>query len=45
VVRSVADRQAAEAVRARIAWKYLLGLELIDPGFDHSVLCEFRSPL
>src|SRR3954463_2071409 len=39
------DRQAAEAVRARIDWKYLLGLELIDPGFDHSVLCEFRSRL
>jgi transposase len=39
------DRQAAEAVRGRIDWKYLLGLELIDPGFDHSVLCEFRSRL
>jgi hypothetical protein len=32
-------------VRARIDWKYLLGLELADPGFDHSVLCEFRSRL
>src|SRR3954468_14783616 len=39
------DRQAAEAVRARVDWKYLLGLELADPGFDHSVLCEFRSRL
>jgi transposase len=39
------DRRAAEAVRARIDWKYLLGLELVDPGFDHSVLCEFRSRL
>src|SRR5918999_5728868 len=39
------DRQAAEAVRARIDWKYLLGLELIDPGFDASVLCEFRTRL
>jgi transposase len=39
------DRQAAEAVRARIDWKYLLGLELADPGFDHSVRCEFRSRL
>src|ERR687890_2631539 len=39
------DRQAAEAVRARIDWKYLLGLELTDPGFGHSVLCEFRSRL
>jgi hypothetical protein len=32
-------------VRARIDWKYLLGLELADPGFDHSVLCGFRSRL
>jgi transposase len=39
------DRQAAEAVRARIDWKYLLGLDLTDPGFDHSVLCEFRARL
>lgn len=39
------DRQAAEAVRARIDWKYLLGLELTDPGFDFSVLCEFRVRL
>ena len=30
----LADRQAAEAVRARIDWKYLLSLELTDPGFD-----------
>src|ERR671920_2191849 len=39
------DRRAAEAVRARIDWKYLLGLELTDPGFDASVLCEFRARL
>src|ERR687893_1003271 len=39
------DRQAAEAVRARIDWKYLLGLELDDPGFDFSVLSEFRDRL
>jgi len=37
------DRQAAEAVRARIDWKYLLGLALDDPGFDHTVLAEFRG--
>src|SRR5436309_4080605 len=42
---NLADRQAAEAVRARIDWKYLLGLELIDPGFDFSVLSEFRDRL
>ena len=41
----LADRRAAEAVRARIDWKYLLGLELDDPGFDASVLCEFRARL
>src|SRR5919202_3280321 len=35
---TLTDRQAAEAVRARIDWKYLLGLELTDPGFDFSVL-------
>lgn len=39
------DRQAAEAVRARIDWKYLLGLELTDPGFDFSVLSEFPGAL
>ena len=42
---NLSDRQAAEAVRARIDWKYLLGLELSDPGFDFSVLSEFRSRL
>jgi transposase len=41
----LSDRQAAEAVRARIDWKYLLGLELSDPGFDFSVLSEFRDRL
>ena len=41
----LSDRQAAEAVRGRIDWKYFLGLELEDPGFDYSVLSEFRSRL
>src|SRR3954454_9138552 len=41
----LSDRQAAEAVRARIDWKCLLGLDLADPGFDHGVLCEFRGRL
>src|ERR1700709_2531867 len=36
------DRQAAEAVRGRIDWKYCLGLALDDSGFDFSVLSEFR---
>lgn len=39
------DRQAADAVRGRIDWKYILGLALDDPGFDASVLSEFRTRL
>jgi transposase len=39
------DRQAADAVRTRIDWKYVLSLELTDSGFDFSVLCEFRGRL
>src|SRR2546422_9385316 len=42
---NLADRQAAEAVRARIDWKYLLALDLTDPGFDFSVLSAFRDRL
>jgi transposase len=42
---NLSDRQAAEAVRGRIDWKYLLGLDLTDPGFDYSVLSEFRARL
>jgi len=42
---NLADRQAAEAVRARIDWKYLLGLELTNPGFNFSVLSECRDRL
>src|SRR5437868_11940088 len=41
----LSDRQAADAVRSRIDWKYLLCLELTDSGFDHTVLSEFRSRL
>jgi transposase len=44
-VEHLSDRRAAEAVRSRIDWKYALGLELTDPGFDFSVLSEFRSRL
>jgi transposase len=44
-VESLSDRQAAEAVRARIDWKYSLSLALDDPGFDASVLSEFRTRL
>jgi transposase len=43
--QNLTDRQAADAVRGRLDWKYCLGLELTDPGFDFSVLSEFRSRL
>jgi transposase len=42
---NLSDRQAADAVRARIDWEYALSLDLEDKGFDHSVLCEFRQRL
>jgi transposase len=41
----LSDRQAAEAVRSRIDWKYLLALPLTDAGFDASILSEFRARL
>ena len=41
----LSDRQAADAVRGRIDWKYALGLELTDPGLHFSVLAEFRARL
>jgi transposase len=41
----LSDQQAADAVRSRIDWKYVLALPLEDPGFDASVLCEFRARL
>ncbi len=42
-VESLTDRLAAEAARTRLDWQYLLGLPLDDPGFDHTVLVEFRA--
>jgi transposase len=44
-IEGLSDRQAADAVRSRIDWKYALSLELTDSGFDSSVLSEFRSRL
>src|SRR5438874_5559268 len=44
-MEGLSDRQTAEAVRERIDWKYVLSLELTDPGFDFSVLSEFRTRL
>ena len=43
MAEDLTDRQAAEAVRTRIDWKYALGLDLADPGFDDSILSEFRG--
>lgn len=44
-MENLTDREAADAVRSRIDWKYLLGLELTDSGFHYSVLSEFRQRL
>ena len=44
-VEGLSDRQAADAVRKRIDWKYALRLPLEDLGFDFSILSEFRSRL
>ena len=38
---NLTDRQAADAVRDRIVWKYVLSLALNDAGFDFSVLTRF----
>lgn len=44
-MEGLTDRQTADAVRTRIDWKYALSLEITDPGFNFSVLSEFRSRL
>jgi transposase len=44
-MENYSDRQAAEAMRTRIDWKYVLSLELTDGGFDFSLLSEFRQRL
>lgn len=44
-MENLTDRQAADAVALHLDWKYVLGLELTDPGFDHSILSEFRGRL
>ena len=44
-LENLSDRQAADAVRSRIDWKYVLGLELTDSRFDYSVLIGFRERL
>lgn len=44
-MENLTGREAADAVRSRIDWQYLLGLELTEAGFDYSVLSEFRQRL
>jgi transposase len=44
-IEGLPDRQAADAVRGRIDLKYALGLELTDPGFDFTLLSDFRKRL
>jgi transposase len=44
-LEGLTDRQAADAVRRAIDWKYALALDLTDPGFHFSVLSEFRDRL
>ena len=44
-LEGLTDRQAADAVRRAIDWKYALALDLTDAGFHFSVLSEFRDRL
>src|SRR4051794_23101532 len=44
-IEGLSDRQAAEYVRTRIDWRYGLALPLDDPGFDYSILTDFRQRL
>jgi transposase len=43
--KGLSDHQAADAVRSCIDRKDALSLALTDPGFDHTVLSEFRTRL
>jgi transposase len=44
-LENLSDEQAADAVRGRLDWKYALALALDDPGFEASVLSDFRARL
>jgi transposase len=44
-LENLSDRQAADAVRGQLDWKYALSLPLTDAGWDASVLSEFRTRL
>ena len=44
-IEGLTDRQAADAVRRCIDWKYALSLELTDAGFHFTLLHDFRERL
>jgi transposase len=44
-IEGLTDRQAADAVRRCIDWKYALSLELTDAGFHFTSLHDFRQRL
>jgi transposase len=44
-IEGLTDRQAADAVRRCMDWKYALSLDLTDPGFDFTLLHDFRHRL
>jgi hypothetical protein len=44
-MEDMSDREAVEAVRTRMDWKYVLSLPIEHAGFAHSVLVEFRDRL
>jgi transposase len=44
-IEGLTDRQAADAVRRCMDWKYALSLELTDPGFNFTELHDFRQRL
>src|SRR5688572_5773599 len=44
-IEGLTDRQAADAVRRCMDWKYVLSLDLHDPGFDFTLLHDFRERL
>ena len=42
-MENLSDRQAADAVRGRIDWKYALSLPLEDSGFDFSAIARISE--
>jgi transposase len=44
-IAGLTDRQAADAVRRCMDWKYVLSLDWHDPGFDFTLLHDCRERL